>query len=116
MRKAMSKRTVSFLLGGIALKKHLKIIESVIAVAGGTIFGVGSTFYTIHPLLPFLVTLVAVPLVDNVFVVDIVRECREQKGFAWGNKSVRKDLLCLLITLIFLWVVQFFLLRAKHGG
>jgi len=112
----MSKRTVSFLLGGIALKKHLKIIESILSGAGAITFGVASLFYTINPLLPFLVALVAVPLADNFVVVDIVRECREQKGFAWGNKSVRKDLLDMLLTLIFFWAVLFFLLRAKHGS
>ncbi len=98
------------------MKGYLKLVQGIISVAGAIVYGVGLSLFFPYTWIPFLMTFAAVPLVENYFVADIIQECREQNRFAWNNRNVRTDLYCMLGTLIFLWIVQFFVLRAKYGS
>lgn len=86
----------------IRVKGHSKIIMSIVAAMGGILYGAGTRLFSINPLIPYWVAIITVPLTENNFVIEIVKECKKQHKFAWSEKSVRTNILALLITLLFL--------------
>lgn len=90
------------------MKDHTKIWQSLVAGAGAILYPLGLHFFNGNPLLSFLMVLIIVPMVQNFLVLEIIHECREQHRLTLENKFVRRDLLLLLLTVLVLWVVQYF--------
>lgn len=85
-----------------------KIFESLVAGAGVLLSFETKSLSQIHPLLPYLFTLVTVSMIMNPSLVELVEICRIKHRFAWEVKKVRTDFFFLAGTTLIVWGILFF--------